>query len=247
MNTASRDELVAFLDRLLAVEEVPDPYCPNGLQVEGTPDVHTVGFAVDACLQTFEALSDCQLILTHHGLFWPSLRSVTGPARRSLGFLLERDINLYAVHLPLDVHPTYGNNVQLLQRLGWKPTLRFDQVGWVGEGRQLTPQALQRELEALLAGSVRLLPFGRPEVQRLAVSSGGASLGLLHAAHQAGADLLLTGEASHPMYHAARELGMNVILAGHYQTETWGVQALSSVLEERFGVATRFVDFPTGF
>ena len=244
---ASRDEIVALLDTTLAVREVPDPYCPNGLQVEGTAEVGRIGLAVDACMQTFEALSDCQMIITHHGLFWPSIKSVTGPIRRSLGYLIERDINLYSAHLPLDVHAEYGNNVQLLRRLGWQPSERFDQVGWVAEGKETTAPHLTRELEAVLGSQARLLAFGQPQVRRLALSSGGGSIGLLHSARQAGADLLITGEATHPIYHAAREMGLNLILAGHYQTETWGVQALGPLLEEKFGVSTQFVDFPTGF
>ena len=243
---ASRDEIVAFLDRELAVHEVPDPYCPNGLQVEGASEIQAVGLAVDACLQSFEALSDCQLIITHHGLFWPSIKSVTGPLRRSLGLLIEHDINLYGAHLPLDVHPEHGNNVLLLRRLGWRPSERFDQVGWLAEGKESTAEHVARELEAIL-GTVRLLPFGPPQVRRLALSSGGGSIGLLHSAVKAKADLVITGEASHPIYHAARELGINLILAGHYKTETWGVQALGPLLEHNFGVTTRFVDFPTGF
>lgn len=244
---ASRDEIVAFLDTLLSVRDVPDPYCPNGLQVEGAEDVQVVGLAVDACQQTFEALSDCQMILTHHGLFWPSIKSITGATRRSLGLLFEKNINLYSAHLPLDVHCEYGNNVCLLRRLGWSPSERFDQVGWVGEGKTSTAEDLARDLEAVLAGSVRLLKFGADTIQRVALSSGGGSIGLLHSAKAAGADILVTGEASHPIYHAARELRLSLILAGHYQTETWGVQALGPLLEREFGVSTRFVDFPTGF
>lgn len=242
-----RDDIVDFLDRELAVNEVPDPYCPNGLQVEGKAEIATVGLAVDACLQSFEALHDCHMILTHHGLFWPAIKRVTGPMRRSLGYLLERDINLYSVHLPLDVHAEYGNNACLLRRLGWNPVERFDQVGWVGEGQESQAERIAYELEAICGAPVRLLPFGATTVRRLAVSSGGGSIGLLHSARQAGADLVVTGEASHPLYHAAKEMGMSVILAGHYQTETWGVQAVGAMLERQFGVTTRFVDFPTGF
>lgn len=243
----TRDELVTFLDETLQVREVPDPYCPNGLQVEGREQVRKVGFAVDACIQTFEALADCDMIVTHHGLFWPSIKRVTGPMRRSLAFLLEREITLYPVHLPLDVHAEYGNNVQLMRQLGWNAEERFDQVGWLGTGPSKTPEELRTELEELLSSPVRLLAFGRDKVERLAVSSGGGSIGLLASAVQAGADLVITGEASHPIYHAAKEMRINLILAGHYQTETWGVKALQKLLGERFGVETRFVDFPTGF
>ena len=244
---ASRDDIVDFLDQVLEVGEVKDPYCPNGLQVEGCEEVERVGFAVDACQQSFEALGDCQMIITHHGLFWPSIKSVKGPIRKSLGFLIENNINPYPVHLPLDVHAEYGNNVQLIRALGWHPEERFDQVGWTAEGKTTTREELAVELEHILGSKVRLLPFGEAEVSRLAVSSGGGSIGLLHSALNAGADLLITGEASHPIYHAAKELGINLVLAGHYATETWGVRSLMPLLEREFQVTTKFVDFPTHF
>lgn len=244
---ASRNDIVNFLDQVLEVREVKDPYCPNGLQVEGCEEVKRIGFAVDACQQTFEALKDCHMIVTHHGLFWPSVKSIKGAMRRSLGLLFQNNINLYPVHLPLDVHAEYGNNVQLIRALGWQEEERFDQVGWTARGPSTTVEAVKEKLEAVLKSPVRLLDFGADEVSSLAVSSGGGSIGLLYSAVAAGADLLITGEASHPIYHAARELGLNVILAGHYATETWGVRALMPLLEREFGVETRFVDFPTHF
>lgn len=244
---ALRDDIVHFLDQVLEVETVKDPYCPNGLQVEGAEEIQRIGFAVDACRQTFEALADCQMIITHHGLFWPSIKSIKGAMRRSLGILFEHDINLYPVHLPLDVHAEYGNNVQLIRALGWHEEERFDLVGWTAAGLETTPEAVAEKLEQLLSSKVRLLAFGDRQVRRLAVSSGGGSIGLLHSAVQAEADLVITGEASHPIYHAAKELGVNLILAGHYATETWGVKALMPLLAREFGVETKFVDFPTEF
>lgn len=243
---AQRDEIVSFLDRTLDIESVPDPYCPNGLQIEGTSQVTKIGLAVDACLESFRALSDCQLILTHHGLFWPSIKSLTGPLRRSIGFLIERDINLYSAHLPLDVHDVYGNNAVLLKALGWMPQERFDQVGWIAQGPASPLTSVAQDLDKLLENPGRLLAFGPSQVKRLAVSSGGGSIGLLANAKAAGADLLITGEATHPIYHAAQEMGMNLILAGHYLTETWGVKALGPLLEKAFDVSTRFIDLPTG-
>lgn len=244
---ADRDDIVDFLDQVLEVQTVVDPYCPNGLQVEGRNEVQTVGFAVDACLQSFQALKDCEMIITHHGLFWPSIKSVRGPMRRSLGFLIKHDINLYPVHLPLDVHAEYGNNVQLIRAIGWQPEERFDKVGWTAEGKNTTREEVAVELEHALGSPVRLLPFGEAEINRIAVSSGGGSIALLHSALEAGADLVITGEASHPIYHAAKELEINLILAGHYATETWGVRSLMPLLEREFQVATKFVDFPTHF
>lgn len=240
-------DIVAFLDDYLDTAAVVDRYSSNGLQVEGADEVQRVGFCVDACLETFELLQDCQLLVVHHGLFWPSISSLTGPNRRSFGYLLERNIGLYCSHLPLDLHPEVGNNAQLIEKLGFSRTELFPPVGWFADGPETTAEALQAQVSQLLGVEARLLAFGPPRVSRLAVSSGGASLGMVYQALEAGAQLFLTGEASHPIYHAAKEAGLNVLLGGHYATETWGVKALMPVLQDRFGVDTRFVDVPTGF
>ena len=241
-----RNELVQFLDEYLCHSEVKEPYGTNGLQVEGKAEVKRVGFAVDACLQSFQALEDCDFVIVHHGLFWPSIRSIKGAMKKNLAFLFERDISLYASHLPLDVHPEVGNNAGLIAEMGWAQGERFDAVGYFAEGPARSRQEFLEWGQDKL-GAVRLLEFGPEKIERVAVSSGGGSLGMLSAAKKGGAQLFLTGEASHPIYHAAKEMEMNVMLGGHYATETFGVRALQRLLEERFQLDTGWVDFPTGF
>ena len=59
-------------------------------------------------------------------------------------------------------------------------------------------------------------------------------------------DLYITGDASHSIYHTCLEQGINVIFGGHYQTEVWGVKLLSRRLSADTGLATTFIDIPTG-
>lgn len=246
--SAAAFEIVRYLDDLLRRSEFKD-FTYNGLQVEGAPEVTRVGLAVDACAETFEALADCQMIVVHHGLWWPSVERVAGPDRRRLAALLARQVNLYVSHLPLDRHPQVGNNARILRGLGLACDEPFGDVGWLGEYPEPIPYAdFVARAESFLGGPLlRSLPFGRAEVSRIAVCSGGGSLSYLDKALALGADVYFTGEAPHPIYHAAREAGMNVALGGHYATETWGVKALGPLLEETFGVETRFADHPTGF
>lgn len=245
--SAAAFEIVRYLDDLLRLREFQD-HTHNGLQVEGASEVSRIGFAVDACAATFEALQDCGMIVVHHGLWWPSVDRVVGGDRKRLALLMGADINLYAAHLPLDRHPQVGNNACLLRGLGLEPAEDFGEVGWLGEFAEPLPRAdFVARVEELLGGPVRTLDFGAGQVARVAVCSGGGSVSYLRKAVELGADVYLTGEASHPIYHAAREAGMNVVLGGHYATETWGVQALRPLLEEAFGVETRFADHPTGF
>ena len=52
--------------------------------------------------------------LVHHGYFWKNESYVIRGMKHSrIKSLLLNDINLFAYHLPLDIHPEVGNNAQL--------------------------------------------------------------------------------------------------------------------------------------
>ena len=110
-----RSDLLAACDALLQPERFRD-YGPNGLQVEGKQQVQKIVSGVTASLALIEAAvaAKADAIFVHHGLFWRGQDGcVTGWMKKRLALLLAHDINLLAYHLPLDAHPTLGNNAQL--------------------------------------------------------------------------------------------------------------------------------------
>jgi putative NIF3 family GTP cyclohydrolase 1 type 2 len=112
--------LVAETDRLLDAARISD-YCPNGLQVEGRPQVRRIVSGVTASQALIDAAiaAEADVLLVHHGYFWKGEDArVVGSKQRRLKALLAHDISLLAYHLPLDVHAELGNNVQLAHRLG---------------------------------------------------------------------------------------------------------------------------------
>lgn len=111
--------LVEEAERYLGSSRIQD-YCPNGLQVEGRPQVGRIVTGVTASQALLDAAVEAQadLVLVHHGYFWKGENPcITGIRQRRLKTLLNNDISLLAFHLPLDVHPEVGNNVQLAQQL----------------------------------------------------------------------------------------------------------------------------------
>lgn len=226
----------------------------NGIQVgDKSAEVKRIAFAVDACMRTFEAAAsrkaDC--IFVHHGLFWGRPLAITGTHYNRIRFLLERGMSLYAVHLPLDMHPEYGNNAALARKLGIIDIEEFGAykgvtIGWKG----LLPKAMNIDEVIAAIGLERedclaVLPFGPSAIEKTAIISGGATHELMQAV-DAGVDLYLTGEASHVMYHQALEAGINVIAGGHYNTEVWGVSLLAEKCGIDTGCETEFIEGPTG-
>lgn len=246
-----RQELVAALDTLLSPHLFSD-YCPNGLQVEGRPEIRRVVTGVTACQALLDAAVEAgaDAVLVHHGYFWKSEDArVTGMKRRRLATLLANDLNLIAYHLPLDAHPELGNNVQLAQRLGLVVTGPLDPadrrvVGNTGE--LAVPDTAGRfasRVRQVLGRDV--LHVGDPDapVRTVGWCTGGAQ-GYIEQAVAAGVDLYLTGEVSEQTVHVARETGIQFLACGHHATERYGVQAVGDWLAARFGVEHRHIDIP---
>src|SRR5213592_4855807 len=118
---ASLTEIVRYTDNFLRIREVGDwDNALNGLQIENSGRVTRIGAAVDVSTRilTKTAKKNIDLLIVHHGLFWPGLQPVTSALRRQLQLAFEKDIALYSAHLPLDIHPKVGNNRSEERRVG---------------------------------------------------------------------------------------------------------------------------------
>ncbi len=242
-------ELVDYTNALLSVDSFND-YCPNGLQVEGKPEVGRIVSGVTASLELVDAAiaAGADALLVHHGYFWKGEDArIAGMKRSRLQRLLGSDTSLLAYHLPLDAHPELGNNAQLAQ------VLDFERVGSFGDdgGMQLacygTPsQALGGEA---LAGQLKIAldraPLHIPGPQELIRSVGwctGAAQSYIEAAAAQGLDAFISGEISEQTVHVVRECGIHYFAAGHHATERFGVRALGEHLAGQFDIEHQFID-----
>jgi dinuclear metal center YbgI/SA1388 family protein len=255
---AALAEVVAFLDQTLDIANLPDyPGALNGLQLANRGDIHGIATAVDyssaAIDGTIEAAAN--LLLVHHGMFWGGTKPISGTRYEQLAKLFRRDVAVYGVHLPLDLHPQFGNNALLAERLGLVPNGGFARyqsidVGLSGEAdidtRVLVDRA--RALANECGGSIVTTPFdeGRRSRRWGICSGAGADSASIAEAARRGLDTLIVGEGPHHTAVEARELGITIIYAGHYATETLGVRALGEEVGRRFSLTSTFVHAPTG-
>src|SRR5213082_1430334 len=121
-------DIIDYTDRFLRIRDVGDwDKALNGLQIENSGRVTRIGSAVDVSTRVLREATNknVDLLIVHHGLFWPGLQPIRGALRRQLRLAFENDIALYGGHLPLDIHPKVGNNAQLAASLGLKSTKPF--------------------------------------------------------------------------------------------------------------------------
>jgi len=245
-------DIVNYTDDFLRIREVGDwDNALNGLQIENSGHVTRLGAAVDVSTRvlTKAAKKKVDLLIVHHGLFWPGLQPVRSALRRQLQLAFENNMALYSAHLPLDVHPKVGNNARLVAELGLKSAQPFLEEKGQPVGLKvrasLPRNDFVRKLQKALNGPVKVFAFGPKRTRTIGIITGGAGSEIYRVA-QENIDTFVTGEAPHWAAVAAEELGMNLLLGGHYATEIFGVKALAAHLSERFGIPWEFIDCPTG-
>ncbi len=256
--TISLGELADYTDSLLESRIIPDyPNAVNGVQLHNESPIRKIAAAVDFSTRAIHGAiaSRANLLIVHHGMFWDGLQPITGSHYRRIRILIDAGIAVYASHLPLDRHPTLGNNALLAKELGLKPSApfaRFDDtfIGVSGESDLETAAIITsaRKFTQTHGGELRtsLVQAGR-QTRKWAICTGaGASSDTLREVSTMGIDTLIVGEGPHWTAVHAEEHDLAILYAGHYATETLGVCALAQHLSEKYDLPWSFVSAPTG-
>src|SRR5260370_40822745 len=105
-------DIVKYTDKYLRIRKIEDwPNALNGLQIENSDNITKIGAAVDVSTRVLTAAARRQinLLIVHHGLFWPGLQTVTGGLRRPLQIAFVNNNPLYRARLPPAGQPRGGD------------------------------------------------------------------------------------------------------------------------------------------
>ena len=245
----NRDDLHQYLNELFSIEKFRD-YCPNGLQVEGKADINKIIFGVTASQALIEKAIELKAdaIFVHHGYFWKNeAYPIIGMKKRRISSLLKHDINLFAYHLPLDAHPTFGNNVQLAKQLKLEVINELNtetqpNIGIITQlNTKLTPRDFAKHIEQKLQRKPLHISGNKAYLKSIAICTGGAQ-GFIELAAKQNVDAYLSGEISENTTHIARETGIDYFAAGHHATERYGAKAMCQHLAHLYQLDCQFID-----
>lgn len=239
--------LEALLNEKLSSQEIKD-YVPNGLQIEGRSEVRKMLTGVTASAEFIDVAIEkgVDAILVHHGYFWKNESPLlTGMKFRRIQKLITHGINLYAYHLPIDLHRELGNNAEL-GRL-WEienisPLSMEEPLIFTGDLKpEMNAESFAQKIESTLERTPFLEKGGDHPIRRIAWCSGAAQDALERVA-LAGFDAFVTGEVSERTVYIAREMGIHFYAAGHHATERYGVKAVGEWLAKNSDLSVEFVD-----
>ncbi|MFC1598083.1 Nif3-like dinuclear metal center hexameric protein [Patescibacteria group bacterium] len=257
MKTIKRDEFDAKMKELVFVDEllpyINEDVIYNGMLTRGKEEIGTVGFAVTATLDVFEAAKEkgCNALVVHHGIKFAD-KHLDRVSYGRFTWLVKNDITLWQSHFAIDAHPELGNNAQILLALGIKdtePYLFHGEAPWgrVGEFEEARPfSEIIDQLYPQLSSELTMYDYGKPDVKRVVCVSGkgapyDSDMDLLI---EDGVDLYITGEVHEWNRNCFKEAGINFLAGGHYHTETFGVRAVQERVEQEMGLKTVWLDFP---
>jgi len=244
-------KIANFIDKQLKVKDIPD-LSLNGLQVAGSSQVFKIGFAVDPSLDAISKAKEakCQMLIVHHGLFWGEPVPITNALHKRVKMLIDSNINLYAVHLPLDIDERFGNNIEISKKLGLINLERFGgseglMLGFKGFlDKEIRLSDFLETAEQKIGRIINKACFGPTNIKKIGVISGKGTLSkkFLVELKESDIDLFLTGEFSYSDFVYAKDLGINIIALGHYKTETFGLIGLMGFLKENFDLECEFLE-----
>ncbi|MEQ1111424.1 Nif3-like dinuclear metal center hexameric protein [Acinetobacter johnsonii] len=240
---AKLQDIIQWCDQTLKSPEFKD-YAPNGLQIEGKTEVRKILAAVTASQDAIDAAirENADLLLVHHGYFWKGeAYPITGMRGKRIKSLIQHDISLLAYHLPLDSHPSLGNNAAIadllkLERIEALDPSEGHPIGNIGYLNQPMPvEEFKTFVSEKLKFDVTHLPADKNMIEKVGFCTGGAQDFIVKAAEQ-GCDAYISGEVSERTFYEAKELDVHYFACGHHATERYGVQRLGQAISEQFDI-----------
>ncbi|MGL4524599.1 MAG: Nif3-like dinuclear metal center hexameric protein [Spirochaetia bacterium] len=219
----------------------------NGLQVgQKDTDICKMSFALDACQSSIEQAHNAgsQALFVHHGLFWGQNTPITDHIYHQIQSLIQYNISLFAVHLPLDAVGEFGNNAIVAKMLGLTNLQSFAQIGVIGDLE--TPLETHTIAQRIFPANSPLVLNHTKENQRIAIMVGGGSR-FAQNAQALGAQCYITGEPLHQIFHFCQENGLSLIAGGHYESEMIGLRSFQDYVCLNFPkLETHLINIPTG-
>ncbi|MEA2076915.1 MAG: Nif3-like dinuclear metal center hexameric protein [Candidatus Marinimicrobia bacterium] len=254
-----RQELNDALKQLLRYEDYED-YSLNGLQIEGCETIKKIAFAVSYNLLSVKAAIEngADALIVHHGIFGKNFFSVTGREKIKVKALLDANVSLFGIHLPLDGHRELGNNAQLAACISADIIEPFE-IGFIVKNTaKLTRTEILDTFHCKLGTDdegnivpngikpgrtygIDHLDFGPEVPEKIAIVSGGSG-SYYEPALTKNIDTFIGGDIREHIPAIAYESKTNYINLGHYWSETLGIKALQTYCEKIFDIETVFIN-----
>ena len=233
------NDIIAVLDSF-APNELAESWDNVGLLIgDADRDARSIVTCLTVTTETVqEAIEkNVDLIVSHHPFPFHATKRITVETStgRMIWELIRAGISVYSPHTAHD-NAEYGINRQLADFLGLIELRSITETGGrIGRlpDRTLFSDLVTKVKDSLKLSAIQYVDSGKRLVSTIAIGCGAAGE-FLEPAKNAGADVLLLGEARFHTALEAKAFGISLIIPGHYASERFAMEVLARRIFEKF-------------
>ncbi len=245
---AKLSDILAFLNERMKIDSFPDfEGSYNGLQFENSGKVTKLAAATDCGIAEITAAKNwgADFLLVHHGMFWNNPLPITGASYEKFKMLLNADMAVFSVHLPLDADKEFGDSSLIAKKLGLEIVggafnYKGEDISIVCKAPKGGRRELAKRLQKIFPKTFKAFEFGSENPKNLIICAGSGSTSIMHL-NEEGADTMICGELKQGNYVYAEDHKLNVYPCGHTATESFGIDALAKAVSKKFALEYKFI------
>ncbi len=218
----------------------------NGLQIQGINKIKKIYTGVDISLELIKKsiINHVNAIIVHHGIFWEKEElNLIGIKKKKIKKILENNINLYAWHLPLDIHNNIGNNVLLAKNIGIEiinlPTNNNPYL--IGKNKFLSEIKLIKKIQYKYPYNFNIYKNKKRKIKNIGICTGSGKNYLEKMIIKFNIDTYITGEIPENYLYFVKDYNINIITIGHYFSEILGIKKLGVWINKNFNIKVNFI------
>ena len=215
-----------------APEDTAESWDNVGLQVDTSREIGRIALVLELNLDTWDVLQqyDYDFIISHHPLIFKPIHSVGYDdwSHQVLRELIKKDIGFYVSHTNLD-RASDGVTDVLMRQYELNISDETDLAEGYGKLVTLSNTMDMLDIEDKLPPVAKIVPDNL-EINKIALC-GGSGKSFTQAVVEQKADVFITGELGYHDMQFLRQQNVAVLLLGHYQSETFVLDAIQQRLD----------------
>ncbi len=210
----------------------------NGLQIGGKNKINKIitGINIDFKIIKKAISLNYNTIIVHHGILWKNKLYFNNINKKIIKKIIKNNINLFAWHLPLDIHKKIGNNIILAKKLNINikifPTIKNPYI----IGYNFKKKNILNKFK--IFKKFIFYKSKKKKIKKICLCCGNGNKFIEKVINNHNIDTYITGEISEINFNIIKLYDINCFILGHEKSEIYGIIKLKNLIKQKFNIKT---------
>lgn len=210
----------------------------NGLQIGGKNIINKIITSVSLTPNLIKKsiLLKFNTIIVHHGILWKNNNILSNFNKSIIKNILKNNINLFAWHIPLDIHKNIGNNILLSKKLNLKTKILPNKNNPYIISKIYKKDNLIHKIKKIF--KIFIYYKVKKKINKICICCGNGNNFIEKSIIKYNIDTYITGEISEINFNIIKKYNINLIILGHEESEIYGIKKLSKIITKKYNIKT---------